>query len=129
MTKTTSKTDELEDRVLYEVRVVSQNGGVVVAEYEKDGIPVRAILPAGAIENGYADEKEIASGIVVSVDWRRLVKLDATPEKIAIALYNAGIYTLEDLKRNPAGAIGAFQRAYGFDYAALLMAADSKKER
>lgn len=132
MTKTAKSENantESAGTVLLEARIVSQNGGVIVAEYYEDGIPVRVIVPAGTVENGYALEDDLTAGIRVSVDWRRVVKLEATPEKIAVALYDAGIYTFEDLKRNPNGAIGAIQRAYGFDYAALLLAADSQKER
>lgn len=103
------------------VRVVSVTGPAALVE-TTDGL-TRATIPANEIVDGAVSEEALDLGVPYGLTWERLVKLSATPEQIARELRRNGIWTLEDLERNPRAALGAIQSVYGVELSTLLLAA------
>jgi hypothetical protein len=115
------------------VTVVRRSGQAALVEFADAGKPARVTLPEDLLEGDgagcTADPAELAAGVPFGLPWEKATTGRVTPEKIAVALRNAGIWTAEDLKRQPRAAVGALQAAYGLDLAALMaFAAESGKE-
>ena len=115
------------------VQVVRHSGQAALVEFADAGKPMRVTLPDDLLEGDgglcTADPADLAAGVPYGLPWEKATTGRVTPEKIAGALRNAGIWTAEDLKRQPRAAIGALQAAYGVDVAALMaFAAESGKE-
>jgi hypothetical protein len=115
------------------VQVVRRSGQAALVEFADAGRPARVTLPEDLLEGDgglcTADPADLAAGVPYGLPWEKATTGRVTPEKIAGALRNAGIWTAEDLKRQPRAAVGALQAAYGLDLAALMaFAAESGKE-
>lgn len=109
------------------VMIVKREGETAVVEWREEGTPYRSIVPVSALTVAQPGLREAECeyperGIPYGEDFSLLITPAATPESVDRALKLAGIWTAEDLHRNPNGAIGALQRAYGVDLAALLSA-------
>lgn len=115
------------------VQLVRHSGQAALVEFADVGKAVRVTLPEDLLEGDgagcTADPADLAAGVPYGLPWEKATTGRVTPEKIAGALRNAGIWTAEDLKRQPWAAVGALQAAYGVDLAALMaFAAKSGKE-
>lgn len=100
---------------------------LLVQWVEVDGQPRRAVLNRDRVSQipGEASTVNVSAADLANADphglpWERLIELHASPESIAAELRRAGIWTLEDLRRNPGAALGAIQTAYHLDYQTLL---------
>lgn len=110
-----------------QVTIVKRMEGTAVIEWQEDGMPFRSVVPLSelGIEQASLRVAECAHperGIAYGEDFSALIVPAATAESIDRELKKAGIWTAEDLHRNPNGAAGALQRAYGVDLAGLLSA-------
>lgn len=104
-----------------QVRVVEVRGPSAVVEFA--GGLKRAIIPLEEIEEDSVSAETLELGVPYGAPWESLVQLKATPQQLADELRRNGIWTIEDLERNPRAAIGALQTVYGADLSALLLAA------
>src|SRR5512146_3595940 len=105
------------------VRVVEMRGpDTALVEWEDQGLH-RALIPAGEIIEGAVSVETLSLGIPYGLPWEQLLTLSATPEALAAELRANGIWSLEDLEKNPRAAVGALQKVYGVDLSALLRAA------
>lgn len=105
------------------VRVVQRRGESALVEWLDGEQQIRATIPVTAVVDDLVAEDVLAAGIPYGVPWGELVQLTATPEAVQAELYRVGVWTVEDLRRNPQLALGALQRVYGVDLAALMRAA------
>jgi len=85
-------------RKLTPVQVLSQSGEAALVEYEAGGIPERVTIPAEAVEDGKADKSALIAGVAYGEDWSALMP---TPTDYLLALRKAGIWTEEDLRKDP----------------------------
>lgn len=105
-----------------EIKVIQRKGIVALVEWtDGDGLR-RGVIPVNVISKGRVDRDELKSAIPYGVPWEKLIKLSATPQKIAAELRRVGIWTQEDLEARPNQAMGAIQAAYGCSLRDLLKA-------
>jgi hypothetical protein len=105
--------------------IVDVQGQAALVEYDAGGGRLKRVLVPRSLVNAIDD---LDMGIPYGVPWEELVQVDVTPQEIANRLRIAGIWTLEDLHRNPKVAMGALQAAYKADIqrlAALAAAYES----
>jgi len=108
------------------VTVVDVRGDSAVVEFIKPDVGIsRAVIPVSEIVDGQARESVLEMGVPYGLPWEAIAVLSATPETLARALRERGIWTLADLTHNQPAAFGAIQSVYGVDLAALIHAAEN----
>jgi hypothetical protein len=111
------------------VTVISQQGSVILVEYQEDNLPARVLLPVTALLPGSCvAETLLLAGVPASVRWHEIIHISASDRRLAECLYAAGLYTAEDVLANPKAATGALQAALSVDVAALFTAAEKLKK-
>lgn len=110
------------------VRIIRRKSGMTLVEWKDEGdYPRRAwISPDMIIEEPgpleiIVDRPE--AGIPYGMDFARMVNPSATSEEIDRCLKLAGIWTIDDLRANSQGVMGALTRAYGLDFAQIMIGA------
>lgn len=97
------------------VKLIFRKKMAVLVEYLQDGVPVRVSVPSNRVfqitdnkKEVEVSEKTLREGIPYGIPWAIHVK-DVTikGEDLERELHKAGIWTLDDYKRNP----GAIQSA------------------
>jgi len=107
-----------------QVKVLNDQGKTVLVEWVEDNKIKRGFIPSKNLATDSLVAKKVLSAATpYGLPWAKLIKLQATPEGIEVALHRAGIWTMEDLMKNPMPALGAIQAAYWLDMSILLMAA------
>jgi len=118
-------------KMMVGVTILSRkNQSVLIEWHDGDGSLCRSYMPASSIHNvrpsgkaGEVDSNDLALGIAYGIPWSKFIRLSATPEQVEQALYRAGIWTREELKRGPATAVSALRDVYSVDLASLFKAA------
>lgn len=113
------------------VRVISSTNGMSLVEWLKHGDFHRSWVKADEIEEDDEGNKSVAdpqAGVPYGFNFARLVKLETTPQLVNRELHRAGIWTLDDLRANPQGALGAIQAAYGVTLSSILVQAEKAVE-
>lgn len=105
------------------VRVIRRRGESALVEWLDGDQQNRVMIPVTAVVDGLVADDVLSAGVPYGVPWAELVQLTATAEKIQAELYRVGVWTVDDLRRNPQLALGAVQRIYGVDLSALMRAA------
>ena len=101
------------------VTIIRVTGEGALVEYAERGEPRRVTIPASLVRDGKAEDETLEAGVPYGIPWERLETAKVTPASIARALRNAGIWTCEDLSKNPKAAVGALQAAYRVDLGRL----------
>lgn len=97
------------------VRIVKEDGMTVLAEYQDDETLRRCYLPFGLIEDGKVAASELEAALTYGFPFEEVIKPEVTPERIAACLRKRGLWTIEDVKRQPNMVILALQEAYAID--------------
>lgn len=105
------------------VTLIESRGESVVVEYA--GGMKRVIIPLGQVQEGKVSADILEMGVPYGLPWEDLIKLEATPERLASELRMRGIWTIDDMRINQSAVFGAIQATYGLDLAALIMAAET----
>ena len=115
---------------LIPVRALAVNQQSALVEWEsKTGIR-RGSIPTAALDNGKVDATVLEAAIPYGVPWEEVKFRNPTPDSLATALRQAGIWTKKDLFENTRAVVGILQSIYGIDLAALVMFAEqSEKEK
>jgi hypothetical protein len=113
-----------ETPVFIPVTVIETRGESVLVEYQAGGLQ-RVIIPAMLIQGGAVDAEELDQGVPYGLPWETIVKLQATPARLADELRKNGIWTIEDMRRYQAAIFGALQAVYGLELATLINAAET----
>ena len=111
------------------VKVVCIQGHAALVECVDKGVPRRFVVPREAVDGGSVSPEELALGIEYGEPWEELWTPQVTPEAIATALRQNGIWTVDDLRRQPGKVVAALQSAYGLDMATLLVRAERTAAR
>jgi len=93
------------------VKTIKTDGGLTLIEWIEEGQPYRAWVPAGDVVNGECVYPE--RGIPYGVDWSQWVTLQLDPVQLDRALKQRGIWTPDDLKRDPNVVQGAINYVVG----------------
>jgi len=107
------------------VIVKSREKKAVVVEYLDDNsVKQRCIIPEESLGDGNVVRDELLSAsIPYGVDWEfhlEGVVGNVTSASIAEEFHKVGLWTAEDIMKNPGKVQGALQSAYGLDYAGVI---------
>lgn len=110
------------------IKIINSVNGKTLVEYIRDGIAVRCAFPSELVVNDSVDDSLLSIAIPHGVDWAFALSgviRSVGEHEIAAVLSNAGIFTLEDVKKDPQRVVGAIQSAYGIDYATIVRVAEA----
>ena len=107
------------------VKVMKIDKKAALVEYRDDnGVKQRCLIPEESLKNGNVVRDELLSAsIPYGVDWE--YQLDGvvgkvTSEIIAEEFHKVGLWTADDIMKNPAAVQGALMSAYGIDYSGII---------
>jgi hypothetical protein len=107
-----------------DVKIIRYQGRAALVECVDKGVPRRFVVPREAVDGGSVSPEELALGIEYGEPWEELWTPQVTPEAVATALRRRGLWTVEDLRREPGKAVAALQSVYGLDLSTLLAIAE-----
>lgn len=103
-----------------EVKLVQRDGHSALVEWF-DGEDVRrGIVPVKALKGDSIEREELERAIPYGEPWEELVEFKITAEDLARNLRNRGIWTREDLRKNPNLVLACLMATYEVDYQTLL---------
>jgi hypothetical protein len=113
-----------------EARVILRKKAAILLEAsDKNGVPMRATFPADSLtirDNGTVliAEEEFLMGISYGIPWEyKFKQIVVDPEKLAGELRRNGIWTREDVYKNPEGVKGALLSSMGVSLAYITQIA------
>jgi hypothetical protein len=114
------------------VSVLAASGESSLVEWtDKDGDAQRCYVPSAAVEDVKVALDILEEGIPYGAPWGKLAEGIGLPEKytsqFAGALYRRGVWTAQDLERNPKSVIAALVEVTGITASALRRAALAKQ--
>jgi hypothetical protein len=113
-----------EDVIMTDVKILASKGNSVLIEWVSGGRYVeRGFIPSHLVVDDKVAHDELLAVIPYGVPWSSIVRFKADPVRLEQELHRVGIWTLDDITRNPNRAIAALQSVYSVDYAALKAAA------
>ena len=102
------------------VSVIRIQGESALVEWVVDGIIRRAYIPRDSISIDKKVEEDILSeGAPYGASWEKVKIPEITADELAQALRRSGIWTVDDLRKNPNLALSAIQSIYRVGLAAL----------
>ena len=102
------------------VRVVKEGATVLVEWLDRTGIERRAVLPPEAVERSSVMEDVLETAAPYGERWESKVGKMPTGKQIAEVLHKRGIWTLDDLRANPQGALQSIYEVCGVTIKKLL---------
>jgi hypothetical protein len=113
----------------YPFRLVTKSGQTGLIEVNRDGALERCLLPTQLLEgNLELTSEQIDAGAPYGLPFSEFVQLSPTKDlaqQLEIALHNAGVWTLEDLRTKVPSAISALQVIYGVEFRKIVRAAEA----
>jgi hypothetical protein len=107
-----------------DITIIKEQGQAVLVERVDNGVPRRYIVPRECVYGVSVAPDVLSAGIEYGEPWEELWTPQVTPEAVATALRRHGIWTVEDLRREPGKAVAALQSVYGLDLFTLLAIAE-----
>lgn len=107
-----------------DITIIKEQGQAVLVERVDNGVPRRYIVPRECVYGVSVAPDVLSAGIEYGVPWEELWSPQVTPEAVATALRRRGLWTVEDLRREPGKAVAALQSVYGLDLSTLLAIAE-----
>lgn len=95
------------------VTVITERGHSALVEWMDGGDKRRGYVPAEAVAGGKCAEDVLKAAHLYGVAWEKYIEIKATPTAVAQALRGSGIWTIDDLTRNPGGAQSAINSVVG----------------
>jgi len=113
-----------------EARVILRKKAAILLEInDKDGFPIRATFPADSLiirDDGTVliTEEEFSMGISYGIPWEyKFKQIVVLPERLSGELHRNGIWTREDVYKNPEGVKGALLSSMGVSLAYITQIA------
>jgi len=110
-----------------DVKIIKRERQKALIEWKDNGLPKRGTVPEELLNGDTIDDTLVSLAVPYGIDWAfvlegaiRIINF----EDIAASLYKHGIWTLEDIRRNPQAVMGAIQSAYGLDYSSIIRLAE-----
>lgn len=92
-----------------QIRIISEQDQSILIEWHDGERYHRSVVPKKEVNHGEVKAPEL--GIPYGEDWTKLIKAKVNPGLIDHELKKAGIWTIDDLRRNVAIAQGAINQA------------------
>lgn len=111
------------------VTMLSTKGASTLVEWiNDDGVLCRTYVPAAKFSNGFVADNVLASGIPYGFPWEEVeIKFDM--QQFAIEMHNAGLWTVEDVLRQPKTLTGVLRKIFEASFKAVLETASREKKR
>ena len=114
----------MEYLVMVKIQIIRRKNGLCLIQWiDSNDMFHRGWIPDIEISFGSGNEGKVQDpnmSVPFGIPWRELISLNATPQDLENELYRRGIWTIEDLRQNPQGALSSIQSVYGMDLSALL---------
>lgn len=101
------------------VSVVQRHSDTLLVEWAEKGVPMRGWIPRDAMQEGKAEKSVLASATPYGLSWEDVELPAVEPEKLAVNLRNAGIWTRDDLINKRQAAVGALLSTANISLAVL----------
>ena len=111
----------------YNFKIITWHGEAGLAELVRDGIVERVTLPMSILrDTAELTDSEIDSGIAYGLPFAEFLttSTDIVP-RLVIALHKAGIWTADDLRKQPMKVVNALQATYKIETARIIQAAET----
>lgn len=92
-----------------QVRVLKSKDGNSLVEWTVEGNIFRTWVPAGEVQEGYVDHPE--RGLAYGDELAHELEMPTSAE-LEQALHNQGLWTREDIAKNPQQVLAAISHAY-----------------
>lgn len=102
---------------LIQVRQVFRKKMATLIEYLEEGVPVRVSVPSSCLitsKDGtlLISKENLDRGLPYGIPWKYKLKIsEVTPESLELELHKAGIWTAEDVMKNPQAVKSALMSA------------------
>lgn len=111
------------------IKILQRLPGKMLIEWQDDGLH-RGTIPEELVDGERVDDACLSLAIPYGVDFE--AGLDGrlqpvTPKVISDALHDAGIWTYEDMARNPGKVQGVLMTVYGIDFQLLIQIAQQSR--
>lgn len=93
------------------VKLIHERNGTALIEWIEDSQTHRAIVPADQVIDGYCAHPE--RGVPYGINFADYITIEVMPEDIDRELKRAGVWTVDDLHRQPQAVRAAINTAYG----------------
>ena len=111
----------------YNFKIVTWKGEAGLVELVRDGSVERVTLPMDMLRGATElTESEVDSGIPYGLPYADFLtpSADIVP-RLIIALHKVGIWTLDDLRKQPMKVVAALQATYHIETARIIKAAET----
>lgn len=111
----------------YEYKIISRIGEAGLVELLRNDTVERFILPMEVLNNTTAlTDAEIDSGVQYGLQFGDFLKPSSDiVARLTVALHNAGIWTIQDLRTKPNDVIRALRLVYGIDVGRIIQDAET----
>src|SRR5688572_23512470 len=109
--------------------LVKQKGTSVLVQFVSDGMIKRVFIPLDKFGDGHVPENVLQQGIPYGYPWEE-IELTVTfdGQLFANELHNLGIWTADDLLKNPQGAWSALRATLADNVNNILSLASQEKK-
>lgn len=115
-----------------ETKVITRSNGLRLVEWLDGEAPKRAwVTPDMVVDDTgkTAIINQPEAGIPYGVDWSELISGQINTDQVKIRLHQAGIWTVEDLQRDPNIALGIIRNVAGDLLQSLLLNARAAQKQ
>ena len=102
------------------VHIVREGVTVLVEWLDRTGVERRAVLPPESVERSSVPEDVLESAAPYGERWEEKVGKLPTGKELAERLHVRGIWTLDDMRANPQGALMSIYEVCGMTIKGLL---------
>lgn len=110
------------------VTVIQRTGESALVQYQLDGAEKRVFIPASELGNGYVLDNVLAQAVEYGYPWQECnLVLDA--QRFETEMRNAGLWTAEDVLKNPQGLFTALNVTFAPVISEILTLAKQEHRR
>ena len=110
------------------VTVLSAKGASVLVEYLENDVLRRKYVPANTLNERYVADSVLECGIPYGYPWEE-IQIDFNAQQFAIEMQNAGLWTVEDVLREPNKLTGVLRKIFETSIRTVLETARREKKR
>lgn len=110
-----------------QVTIVRTKDSSTLVEYVEDGVLSRKYVPTAAVNGSLVADEVLSRGIPYSYPWED-VELKFNMSKFANELHNVGVWTVDDMLKNPQKLSAALHAAFAENLSNILEIARNEKK-
>lgn len=110
------------------VTVIATKGASTLVEYLQGDLLQRKYVPASLVANRFVANDVLERGIPYGYPWDE-IDLQFDGRQFAVEMINAGLWTVEDVLKEPKKLTGVLRRLFETQIKAVLEAALQEKKR